>query len=479
MGKWLYNILKEGELKDNSSYQAVDGMFSNHFQNMHTPLWFKRNYRTHARQYDERIWDFLLNISLSSSEALKKLTNTQFINEGLYEHNSSDPFINLKGRDARNFHLSTGNIVGFAKAGDYSIQISSRFGDDFLKYIISDADGFLEIQDFGGEKKDYNGFEWLLIYLWKIKLKKAFRLGIPKSYISKTERTTRVKGQIDPLSFYLSRDAKYKCTYREHSYINEVTGLIDAAFDKLGTQSFLSDMHPLKLAFKTALEGKKYSKQQLYNTKAFTNPFYLEYNEVIDLSRKILKDEISSFGENSDTSAFLFDVSMLFEYFIHKLLLRNGFAIESKSKEIKIPTGQPGYRNLEPDIVFEDNGHTYVFDVKYKNFDGRFGVKREDLFQLHTYIGQWGNKRQIKGCGFIYPLKEEKFNQMFSAGEGITTQSLEIMDNEIPFHIIFLKIPEGDGKDFYSKMKESSEKFIRNMQSVLQKPDLKQLRKVS
>ena len=78
--------------------------------------------------------------------------------------------------------------------------------------------------------------------------------------------------------------------------------------------------------------------------------------------------------ENSDTSAFLFDVSMLFEYFIHKLLLRNGFAIESKSKDVKIPTGQPGYqRNLEPDIVFEDNGHTYVFDVKYKNFDKNLG----------------------------------------------------------------------------------------------------------
>ena len=217
--------------------------------------------------------------------------------EGLYEHNTADELFDLRGIDARNFHLSTGNLIGFVKRKNYQLKISSRYGNDFLKFIISDADGFLEIQDFGGEKKDYNGFEWLLIYLWKIKLKKAFRLGIPKSYISRTERTSKVKGQIDPLDFYLSKDAKYKCTYREHSYINEVTGLIDAAFDKLGTKSFLSDMHPLKLAFKTALEGKKYSKQQLFNAKSFTNPFYLEYNEVIDLSRKILKDELSSFGK--------------------------------------------------------------------------------------------------------------------------------------------------------------------------------------
>ena len=31
----------------------------------------------------------------------------------------------------------------------------------------------------------------------------------------------------------------------------------------------------------------------------------------------------------------------------------------------------------------------YVFDVKYKAFDTVYGVKREDLFQLHTYIGQY------------------------------------------------------------------------------------------
>ena len=89
--------------------------------------------------------------------------------------------------------------------------------------------------------------------------------------------------------------------------------------------------------------------------------------------------------------------------------------------------------------------------------------KWEVLFQLHTYIGQWGNKRQIKGCGFIYPLKEEKYNQMFPAGEGITTQHLEIMDNEIPFHILFLKIPECKGENFYLKMKDNVRKVCPRM----------------
>ena len=66
-------------------------------------------------------------------------------------------------------------------------------------------------------------------------------------------------------------------------------------------------------------------------------------------------------------------------------------------------------RKLEPDLVFENDGGLYVFDVKYKAFDPQFGVKREDLFQLHTYIGQYGNGASIKGCGFVYPISEERW----------------------------------------------------------------------
>ena len=113
-----------------------------------------------------------------------------------------------------------------------------------------------------------------------------------------------------------------------------------------------------------------------------------------------------SFGEEKDTSAFLFDVSMLFEYFIRKLLIRGGIPLLSKSERIpEIPTGsfEDYTRRLEPDIVFESNGGFYVFDVKYKTYDHRYGVKREDLFQLHTYIGQYGNDRPIKGMWIYLP----------------------------------------------------------------------------
>lgn len=83
---------------------------------------------------------------------------------------------------------------------------------------------------------------------------------------------------------------------------------------------------------------------------------------------------------------------MLFEYFVRKLLKRAGISFQSKNnRDWSIPSGLPnGYerRRLIPDLVFDINGATYVFDVKYKSFDFAHGVSREDLFQLPSLSNQ-------------------------------------------------------------------------------------------
>ena len=103
--------------------------------------------------------------------------------------------------EARNFTLNTGNLIGFVKRGEYSLKVGSRFGNAFLRYIIADADGFLEMENIGGENHT-EGYEWLLAYLWNIKLKKAYRLGIPKTYITKKERNSRIRGTIDTIDYF-------------------------------------------------------------------------------------------------------------------------------------------------------------------------------------------------------------------------------------------------------------------------------------
>ncbi len=47
----------------------------------------------------------------------------------------------------------------------------------------------------------------------------------------------------------------------------------------------------------------------------------------------------------------------------------------------------PWVRKLFPDIIIKyDDGSVDIYDVKYKRFDFTYGVSREDLFQINTYI---------------------------------------------------------------------------------------------
>lgn len=91
-------------------------------------------------------------------------------------------------------------------------------------------------------------------------------------------------------------------------------------------------------------------------------------------------------------------------------------------------------RKLEPDLVFEIDGGLYVFDVKYKAFDSQFGVR------IFTYIGQYGNVAPIKGCGFIYPISEERWASLnLEQTQGLISDIIHQQGQEIPFQVLFLK----------------------------------------
>jgi 5-methylcytosine-specific restriction endonuclease McrBC regulatory subunit McrC len=225
----------------------------------------------------------------------------------------------------------------------------------------------------------------------------------------------------------------------------------------------LNGTNLIKNAFYTATDGIRYRRSDLYNTKHFSNPFYSEYNEVIDLSKLILRDELSDFGEKSNNSAFFFDISMLFEYFVRKLLKRNGFVLESKfEKRLEIPSGVNHFqRKIEPDIVFHLQGNAYVFDVKYKTFDFKYGVNREDIFQLHTYIGQYGNISDVKACGFIYPISQTNWEKMgLETKDGVIQNKINVMGKLIEFYVILIKIPDDHEGNFRELFNKSCECFI-------------------
>lgn len=470
---WLFDILQNGTLVDNQSYRVDDGVFNNGFSQ---PIQlYSREYLQRKKVWnnESEIWHFLNSVARDVEKTLKDNIADVLVlfNDEEYEHNTDGGFIGVTGTDARNFTLHTGNLIGFVKRGDYSLKISSRFGDAFLQYIIADADGFLEMESLGGESHT-DGYEWLLAYLWNIKFKRAYRLGLPKTYITKNDRISRVRGTINAVDYFRNQTSgTYLCTYREYSYESPATSLFIKAYESVEHYSFCQRTRNVYNAFLTANQGVKRSRQEILRTPHFTNPFYSDYNVLIDLSKQVITQQGSDFDSQHDASAFFFDISMLFEYFIRKLIKRAGIRLLSKFEQrYDVPAGAVGgyRRKLEPDIVFERDGSLYVFDVKYRAFDSRFGVKREDLFQLHTYIGQYGNCASIKGCGFIYPISEERwFALNLDKTQGLITDVLHQQGIDVPFHVLFLKIPDNTSVDFNRLMREQCRIFMDTIHSKI------------
>ena len=474
---WLFDIIKNGTLVDNQSYLVNQGILTNRRLDESVTLSTKsKGQWTYPHNDEAAIWHFLNSVFWDVEKTLNDNIADALVlfNDEDYEHNTDGGFIDVTGTDARNFTLNTGNLIGFVKRDDYALKISSRFGDAFLQYIIADADGFLELENIGGESHG-DGYEWLLAYLWNIKFKRAYRLGLPKTYITKNDRVSRVRGTIDAVDYFRNNTSgKYLCSYREHSYDSPATSLFIKAYEAVEHYSFCQRTRNIYNAFLTANQGVKRARQEILRTPYFTNPFYTDYNVLIDLSKQVISQQGSDFDSQHESSAFFFDISMLFEYFIRKLIKRGGVYLLSKFEErYEIPTGALGWhkqRKLEPDLVFENDGGLYVFDVKYKAFDVTHGVNREDLFQLHTYIGQYGSGGLVKGCGFIYPVSEGKW---FSFGlektSGVITDVIRQHGKEIPFHVLFLKVPDNAAQGFNSLMNQQCGSFLETLNRIVLK----------
>lgn len=416
------------------------------------------------------------------SEASEKSVVVIGDEEG-YEHNTRDDFVSVDGWSDEHFTVVTGNLIGYVKHENTSLTIGSRFGNAFLEYIIRDADGFSMVHDIGGAGDEYGAYDWLLAYLWKIKLTHAFRIGIPKCYQTKRDRLIGPKGRIDVCdALTYPGTGRCACEYRELSYDSPAAELIAQSwvfmYRNPKLRAMCASVSRIKDAFLQATGGGHRKIRELLDTKYFTNPYYGVYNDVIDLSKKVLRHYGANFGEDTDMDALLFDVSMLFEYFVRKLLLRHGIPLKGKNAELyRIPTGalqetsKYSRRKIIPDLVIDVPGGVAVFDVKYKYYDERYGVSRDDVFQVHTYVGQYANKSSVRACGLIYPLKEYRWKSLF-AGEGkgrvLIKQEMQQGGVDIAFYVAFIVVPEDD-KDFAEKFKAHCSEFIRQFSDELLK----------
>lgn len=429
----------DSEIKDNS--------FKGHYLNQITKFSVDFNCDTYRKRTSHQeirkigIVNFVKELHRNiASKKVSELNLTQIIFDEEFEANEEQRIFELSGYGFNDLIIHTGNIVGSIVYKNHNFNINCRFGNDFLQYMIANTSGFLELENLGSINKNLGLGEWILIYYWKLQLKKAFSLGIYKTYQKKRDVITTIRGSININSFLRKEffDGKTDCEFKEHSYKNELNTVINMALNKVFKskyQPIVSDIYNIKNAF-NSINNRNLNLKTLQNKKVI-NPYFKKYNQVFDLSLKILRDEFANVGESkSELSAFIFDISLLFEHHIRKVLKQRFTLFPKNKKEFFIPNGIYE-NNIYPDVIIDyGNDNIGVYDVKYKNFDFLNGVKREDKFQLITYVATHLNKYNVVECGIIYPLKESDFDKTLE----MTDQILNIDKKEIPFKISFYKI---------------------------------------
>ncbi|MCR9067013.1 MAG: McrC family protein [Cytophagales bacterium] len=329
--------------------------------------------------------------------------------------NLDNTILNISGKNFDDTKISSGNIVGSFTLKGVQLNINCRFGNQFLAYMIASTSGYIELENFGGISNQKSLGEWILLLYWKNRLKHAFAQGIYKSYKKKRENLTTVRGAID-INQWLKKDffdGKTLCEFKEHSYDNNINKIVYLAIQKISKSLYsnlLNDIYEIKRAFMNIPFSNL---NHNFVDDRVSNPYYKNYNEVYNLSKQILQDKFMNLSSDKlNFSAFLFDISLLFEHHVRKVLKRKYMLKPKDLVEFKVPNGITE-NNLFPDIIIDyGDNNIGVFDVKYKRFktEGKYkGVNREDRFQLISYVAYYSNKYNVINSGFIYPCEEEGF----------------------------------------------------------------------
>lgn len=140
------------------------------------------------------------------------------------------------------------------------------------------------------------------------------------------------------------------------------------------------------------------------------------YKPVMELSKTILSNNRAESegqsGKMSEVSYFI-DIAELWEMYLLKLLQNNlpsEYLVYSPNINSNEHLLEGNMREIRPDIIIERDGRVVmIIDAKYKNYSqfgrtSQYGVQRDDLYQMTTYLYHYGKENQTIMGVFTSPV---------------------------------------------------------------------------
>ena len=418
----------------------------------------------------QKIFSSVYELKLGA-EQLKQVKVFYFKNKRIFEQDEERLILKLysKEKTEKEYFIQTGLYAGVLFHKGCKINITTKYGDTFLKRMLNFVNDIYVENDQIQAKKDENENQFLFIiaHLFIQSLEKAVVLGLPQQYQQQQERSQKVRGSIN-FNDYLKRDipfqGKLTTTFRERIYIQEIIDVLYLALRKLESV-FGKEIHSRLLGLSQLLKQQYSGRFASYETiqrakihPTTNNPMYrsfktvLEYAEIILLNKDLMPDDEKN---NLATTGYLFDIAELYEIYLEKLLSRN-FPEWSVSGQVEIPIYKKQFyrRAIFPDLIMthRTTGKVIVLDAKFKKMGMQNNdIDRSDLHQIHSYSGYYQNN--LIASGLIYPLSKQldidksysdtlygnNNNDVLFIVDGIYVYETQTMDDLIENENIFIR----------------------------------------
>ena len=275
------------------------------------------------------------------AEQLKQVKVFNFKRNRYFEQDEERLILRLYSREKiqqeKEFIIQTGLYAGVLFHKGCKINITTKYGDTFLKRMLNFVNDIYVDNEQIKAKKDEteNQFLFIIAHLFIQALEKAVVLGLPQQYEKHQERSHKVRGTIN-FNDYLKRDipfqGKLTTTFRERMYVQEIVDVLYLALRKLESV-FGKEIHSRLLGLSQLLKQQYSGRFASYATiqkakthQSIDNPMYhgfkkvLEYAEIILLNKDVMPDNEK---QNLATTGYLFDIAELYEIYLEKLLSRN------------------------------------------------------------------------------------------------------------------------------------------------------------
>lgn len=266
----------------------------------------------------------------------------------------------------------------------------------------------------------------LLISIFSRELIGEVEKGLYREYISVQDNLQVMRGRylagMDVRTNFV-RDKIY-CEYDEFSADNSLNALFAYAVD-VCRRVTKSDDNRRRLATLHLMFD---------DVKAYYNPHTVihwhrlneRFRGAYRIAELILKHLTIRFDRTgSNDWAFMFDMNVLFEQFVGKIIK----SIEPAT--ILQAENNFGNLKLKPDILIP---HRLIIDTKYKKVLGKEDVKRDDKYQMYVYGKNYG----ISQTMLLYPkhledVSEELYLGKRDEGVALKMRNIELHNNAVEY----------------------------------------------